>query len=140
MADCVFCKIVQNELPAAKVFENEHVVAFMDISQTTKGHTLIIPKKHAENIYELDEETASELFKAVPKIARAIKESLRPLGLNIVNNNEKEAGQAVFHYHLHLVPRYGKEDGFYINWQNHSSDYSFNDLEKMSEQIKQAFS
>ena len=102
--DCIFCKIVDGEIPSYKVYEDEVVLAFLDITQGTKGHTLVIPKKHVQNVYELDEEIASELFKRVPKIARAIKEAFHPIGLNIVNNNDKPL-QSVFHYHIHLIPR-----------------------------------
>lgn len=136
MSNCIFCNIVSNELPAAKVYEDDDVLAFMDISQTTKGHTLVIPKKHIENVYGLDEEIASKLFKVIPKIARAIKDELSPQGLNIVNNNGKQAGQAVFHYHIHLIPRYGEGDGFGVVWKDHSSQYSFEDLEEIASKIK----
>lgn len=140
MSNCIFCKIINDEIPAAKVYEDEHVLAFIDISQTTKGHTLVIPKKHVENVYGLDEETASNLFKVIPKIARAIKDEFQPEGLNIVNNNGKKAGQAVFHYHIHLVPRYGEGDGFGVVWKDHSSQYKFEDLEEMANKIKQNIS
>lgn len=133
--NCIFCKIINGEIPSAKVFENEHVLAFLDISQVTKGHTLVIPKLHEENIYELKPETAKELFSVVPKIANAIKEAYQPLGLNILNNNGKDAGQAVFHYHLHLIPRYGKGDGFGAVWKDHSSQYSIDDLKNIASTI-----
>ena len=84
MSDCIFCKIINDEVPSAKVFENEDVVAFLDISQVTKGHTLIIPKIHNENIYDLTPEIAAKLFAAVPLIARAIKEAFNPQGMNLL--------------------------------------------------------
>lgn len=130
--NCIFCKILNNEIPAAKVYEDEHVLAFMDISQVTKGHTLVIPKTHLENVYELDSETAGHLFSVVPKIANSIKKQLNPIGMNIVNNNGKDAGQAVFHYHLHLVPRYGKGDGYGLVWKDHSSQYKQADLQEIA--------
>ncbi|MEB1807996.1 MAG: HIT family protein [Bacillaceae bacterium] len=130
--NCIFCKIVQGEIPAAKVYEDEHVLAFMDISQVTKGHTLVIPKVHQEDIFELDEEVASHLFSVVPKIANSIKKQFKPLGLNIVNNNGEAAGQTVFHYHIHLIPRYGEGDGFGAVWKDHSSQYSFEQLQEMA--------
>lgn len=133
--NCIFCKIISGEIPSAKVFENEDVLAFLDISQVTKGHTLVIPKLHQENIFELKPETAKELFAVVPKIANAIKETYKPVGLNILNNNGKEAGQAVFHYHLHLIPRYGKGDGYGAVWKDHSSQYSSEELQKISNAI-----
>ncbi|MBU8880006.1 HIT family protein [Bacillus sp. FJAT-29790] len=136
MSDCIFCKIVNGEIPSAKVFENEHVVAFLDISQVTKGHTLVIPKIHKENVFELDAETARHIFEAVPKIAGAIKAEYSPLGLNILNNNGKDAGQEVFHFHLHLIPRYGSGDGFGAVWKSHQSDYTPADLQEIAGSIQ----
>lgn len=133
--NCIFCKIVKGQIPAAKVFENDHVLAFLDLSQVTKGHTLVIPKVHEENIYELKPSTAKELFSVVPKIANAMKEQFNPIGMNILNNNGSEAGQSVFHYHLHLIPRYGKGDGFGAVWKDHSSQYSKEDLQTIASSI-----
>lgn len=133
--NCIFCGIINGDIPAAKVFENEHVLAFLDISQVTKGHTLVIPKLHQQDIFELKPETAKELFSVVPKIANAIKETYTPVGLNILNNNGKPAGQAVFHYHLHLIPRYGKGDGFGAVWKDHSNQYSNVDLQQIAKEI-----
>ena len=99
MSDCVFCKIVKGEIPSAKVFENEHVLAFLDLSQVTKGHTLIIPKVHKENLFELTPEIAKNIFEVAPTIANALKETYQPIGLNAVNNNGEKAGQSVFHFH-----------------------------------------
>lgn len=134
--NCIFCKIINGDIPAAKVFENEHVLAFLDISQVTKGHTLVIPKLHQQDIFELKPDTAKELFSVVPKIANAIKETYAPLGLNILNNNGKPAGQAVFHYHLHLIPRYGKGDGFGAVWKDHSSEYTNENLQQIAKEIE----
>jgi histidine triad (HIT) family protein len=132
MSDCIFCKIINGEIPAAKVYENEHVLAFLDISQVTKGHTLVIPKVHKENVYELTEEIASNLFKEVPKLANAIKKAYSPIGMNILNNNGEHAGQSVFHYHIHLIPRYGEGDGFGAVWKTHNSDYSPEELKNIA--------
>ncbi|MBL4955109.1 HIT family protein [Neobacillus sp. OS1-32] len=132
MSDCIFCKIVKGEIPAAKVFENEHVLAFMDISQVTKGHTLVIPKVHKENLFELTPEMASNIFEVVPKIANALKTEFNPIGLNAVNNNGEKAGQSVFHFHLHLIPRYGSGDGFGAVWKNNQSDYTAEKLAEMA--------
>ncbi|MDP4083934.1 MAG: HIT family protein [Bacillota bacterium] len=136
MSDCIFCKIINGEIPAAKVFENEHVLAFLDISQVTKGHTLVIPKVHKENLFELTPEIASHLFEAVPSIANALKITFNPVGLNAVNNNGVQAGQSVFHFHLHLIPRYGKGDGFGAVWKNNQSEYTSQDYQIMAENIR----
>ena len=135
MSDCVFCKIVKGEIPSAKVFENEHVLAFLDLSQVTKGHTLIIPKVHKENLFELTPEIAKHIFEVAPTIANALKETYQPIGLNAVNNNGEKAGQSVFHFHLHLIPRYGEGDGFGAVWKNNQSDYSSLDLQQMAADI-----
>jgi histidine triad (HIT) family protein len=130
--DCIFCKIIAGEIPSFKVYEDNNVLAFLDITQGTKGHTLIIPKKHIKNIYDLDEETAANIFKVVPKIANALKKSFNPIGINIVNNNDKPL-QQVFHYHIHLIPRY-ENDGMKLstvnNYGKFSNDY-FNDTSKL---------
>ncbi|MBM7653756.1 HIT family protein [Neobacillus cucumis] len=136
MSDCIFCKIVNGEIPSAKVFENEHVVAFLDISQVTKGHTLVIPKVHKENLYELTPEIARNLYEVVPSIANALKKEFEPIGLNSINNNGADAGQSVFHFHLHLIPRYGKGDGFGAVWKNNQSDYTPQMLQDMAAKIQ----
>lgn len=135
MSDCIFCKIVNGDIPSAKVFENEHVLAFLDISQVTKGHTLVIPKVHKENLYELTPDIANNLFASVPEIAKALKSEYEPLGINLVNNNGEHAGQTVFHFHMHLIPRYGKGDGFGAVWKTNTSDYSPETLKEMADNI-----
>lgn len=135
MSDCIFCKIVKGEIPAAKVFENEFVVAFADISQVTKGHTLVIPKIHKENVFELTADMAKNLFEVVPTISNAIKKAYNPIGMNLVNNNGEKAGQTVFHFHLHLIPRYGEGDGFGAVWKSHQSEYSPDDLQQIATDI-----
>lgn len=135
MSDCIFCKIVNGEIPSAKVFENEHVLAFLDITQVTKGHTLVIPKIHKENLFELTPEIARNLFEVVPAIANALKKEFEPIGLNTLNNNGEHAGQSVFHYHMHLLPRYGKADGFGAVWKSNQSEYTFQMLEEMAANI-----
>lgn len=132
--DCIFCGIVNGEIPSAKVYENDHVYAFLDIGQVTKGHTLVIPKKHVQNVYELSEETAADLFREVPKLARAIRDQFQPIGLNLLNNNGEYAGQSVFHYHIHLIPRYGKDDGFGAVWK--TNDVSQEELADIAETIQ----
>ncbi|MBS4171892.1 HIT family protein [Bacillus sp. FJAT-49736] len=135
MSDCIFCKIINGEIPSAKVYEDEHVFAFLDISQVTKGHTLVIPKVHKKNVFELTPEIAGNLFEAVPKIANALNRAYEPIGMNLLNNNGEFAGQSVFHFHLHLIPRYGKGDGFGAVWKSHQDSYSSVDLQKISGDI-----
>lgn len=135
MSDCIFCKIINGDIPSAKVFENEHVVAFLDLSQVTKGHTLIIPKIHKENLFELTPEIAKNIFEVAPTIANALKTAYSPIGLNVVNNNGEKAGQSVFHFHMHLIPRYGEGDGFGAVWKNNQSDYTSLNLQQMAADI-----
>lgn len=136
--DCIFCKIINGEIPSAKVYEDEKVYAFLDISQVTKGHTLVIPKTHTKNIFETPSEVAKELFERVPKIANAIKDTYKPLGMNLIQNNGEAAEQSVFHLHIHLIPRYGEGDGYTPNWQTHNDDYQFEDLQKIASEIGSA--
>ncbi|MFD2208431.1 HIT family protein [Virgibacillus halophilus] len=133
--DCVFCKIINGEIPSAKVYEDEHVYAFLDLSQVTKGHTLVVPKTHTKNIYETPAEVAKEFFARIPKIANAIKKTYKPVGMNLLNNNEPPADQSVFHLHMHLIPRYGKGDGYSANWTIHEKEYTQNDLQQIAKDI-----
>ena len=107
--ECIFCKIARGEIPVIKVYEDENTLAFLDISPITKGHALIIPKKHVENMYTLDETTRNELFATTQKIAIAIKKGVEADGVNIGMNNEQAAGQAVFHAHVHIIPRHNND-------------------------------
>ncbi len=106
---CIFCKIISGEIPSYKVYEDDNVIAFLDITQATKGHTLVVPKKHKKNIYDIDEKTISDVYKTIPKIAKGIKKAFNPIGLNILNNNDAPL-QSVFHYHVHLIPRYDGDE------------------------------
>ena len=104
----VFAQILEGKMPAHKVFENEHTFAFMDIMPVSVGHTLIIPKTEAENIFDLDNGPGSEVFKTTKRIAHAIQASLKPTGLILTQLNGTDAGQTVFHYHMHIIPVYEK--------------------------------
>lgn len=123
MDNCIFCKIIKGDIPSAKVYEDENVYAFLDISQVTKGHTLVIPKAHHENLFELHPETAGPFFESVQKVAKAIQAAFSPKGLNLLNNNGETAGQTVFHYHMHLIPRYGRDDGFHPSFKESNGQY-----------------
>lgn len=135
MNQCIFCKIINKEIPGQILFENEHVLAFLDISQTTKGHTLVIPKKHAEDVFSMSEEDMCHVFSVVPKLANALKTTFNADGMNIVNNNKSVAGQTVFHYHVHLIPRYSTEDSFQINYTNNMSKYTPESLATLKEEV-----
>ena len=124
MSDCIFCQIVSGQIPSSKVYEDEEVLAFLDITQVTKGHTLVIPKHHYRNMLEMDAEAASSLFARVPKIAQQMREKLGASGVNIINNNEEAAGQTVFHTHVHLLPRFDESDGLKLTFETHEPDFA----------------
>lgn len=113
--DCIFCKLSSGEIPANALYEDEVVKVIFDLNPATKGHVLIIPKNHFDNIYSMDEDTAAHVFKVAVKIAGAMKEALGCEGLNIVQNNGEIAGQTVFHFHMHIIPRY-RGDSVKIGW------------------------
>ena len=115
MNDCIFCKIINKEIPADIIYEDDHVISFLDIKGLNPGHSLVIPKKHCANIYAFDSEIAQQVFTVVPAIARAIKQAVTADGINIGMNNEIAAGQAVFHAHIHVIPRY-TNDGYQL-WE-----------------------
>ena len=136
MADCIFCKIIAGEIPSSKVYEDDQVVAFLDISQVTSGHTLVVPKQHFRNLLEMDADSASQLFARVPDIARKVMKATGAKGMNILNNNEEIAGQTVFHTHVHLAPRYNETDGLQISFEAHEPDFPA--LAQLAEKIAQA--
>ena len=136
MADCIFCKIIAGEIPSSKVYEDDQVVAFLDISQVTPGHTLVVPKQHFRNLLEMDADSTSQLFARVPDIARKVMKATGAKGMNILNNNEEIAGQTVFHTHVHLAPRYDETDGLQISFEAHEPDFPA--LAQVAEKIAQA--
>ena len=105
MEDCIFCKIVRGEIPSFKVYEDEKVFAFEDINPISPGHTLIIPKRHAQDLWEIPEDDLAAVHVASKKIIKAIQDALQPSGVACVQLNGPGANQVVLHYHLHLVPR-----------------------------------
>jgi diadenosine tetraphosphate (Ap4A) HIT family hydrolase len=117
--ECIFCRIVSKELPASIVHEDDEVMAFMDVGAATKGHTLVIPKKHVKTVFELDAGTASAVFTAATRISKALRKAVKCDGLNLLVANEEAAGQVVFHLHVHLIPRYAGDDfGMEFRYKN----------------------
>lgn len=106
MENCIFCKIIAGEIPCTKIYEDDNFISFMDIKPTTKGHCLIVPKEHRETILEENIEIGGKLFAIIQKIASATKESMEASGMNIGINIGSDAGQEIFHTHIHLIPRY----------------------------------
>ena len=129
---CVFCKIINGEIPSYKIYETDTVMAFLDISQNTKGHTLVIPKKHIESIFDLDEQTGRDLFEAVIKTTNILKNKLGFKDVNLLNNNGSLAGQVVNHYHIHIIPRYGNDECYF---QESPHEPNFEELASLHKQI-----
>ena len=115
MSECIFCGIMAGRIPATTVYEDEHTLAFMDIGQVNPGHVLVAVKAHVENLYQLDEEQAGAIARASLRVARAIRDAFHPQGLSVYQANGAPAGQTVFHYHVHLLPRH-EGDGMTLIW------------------------
>ena len=130
--NCIFCKIAEGEIPSKTIYEDEKFRVILDLGPATKGHALILSKQHYANIFEIPEKEVGEAFILAKKIAGIIKEKLNCDGFNIIQNNEKTAGQTVFHFHIHLIPRYF-DDGQNINWQ--SQDVMQEELEEVKAKI-----
>jgi histidine triad (HIT) family protein len=136
--DCVFCKIIHGDIQtSSKIYEDETIFAFLSNGPVNFGHTLIIPKDHVENVYEAGEDTLARLGVAFKKIATAVKKATNADGINIITNNERAAGQVVFHLHFHVIPRYFN-DGF-KHWE-HTHDYKKGEVEAYAEKIREALS
>jgi histidine triad (HIT) family protein len=115
VSDCVFCKIINGQIPSAKVHEDGLTLAFMDIGEVNPGHVLVAVKPHVENIFGLDDKLAAAVFQTAARVARAVKKVYSPDGVTLYQANGPAAGQTVYHFHLHLVPRYAK-DGMHLTW------------------------
>lgn len=110
MADnCIFCKLANGEIPTRTLYEDEDFRIILDVGPLTRGHALILPKKHAENVFELDEETAGKAYQLAKRFGAKMVAALKADGINILQNNGRAAGQSVFHFHMHLIPRYVKD-------------------------------
>ena len=116
MSDCIFCKIANREIPSATLYEDEDFRVILDLGPASKGHALILPKAHAANIYEISDDMAAKAMILAKKMATKMTEALKCDGFNIVQNNGEPAGQTVFHFHMHLIPRY-EGDQVGITWK-----------------------
>ena len=112
MDNCIFCKIAGGEIPAATLYEDENFRVILDLGPASKGHALILPKAHAANIYEISDELAAKAMILAKKMAGKLRDALNCDGFNVLQNNEEPAGQTVFHYHMHLIPRYEGDNAF----------------------------
>ena len=130
--NCIFCKIANGEIPSKTLYEDEEFRVILDLAPATKGHALILPKSHYKNLYELPDETAAKVMKLAKKMATTMTEKLGCDGFNIVQNNNEVAGQTVFHFHMHLIPRY-ENDKQRISWN--PLEMTQDELEAVKNQI-----
>ncbi len=134
--NCIFCKIANGEIPSYTLYEDDNFRVIFDINPATKGHALVIPKEHFKNLFELDEQTASKALVVAKKVATILREELNCDGFNLLQNNEEIAGQTIFHFHIHLIPRY-KDDTFSFSTTHGKFDEVFatNLAEKVSKAL-----
>lgn len=134
--DCLFCKIIEGEIPSSKIYEDDDVLAFLDISQVTRGHALVVPKKHYDNFLSVDKDIMHKVMDVAQRIGQADIAVLGAKGVNILTNVNKEAGQSVYHFHVHVIPRYAKNEGIQITMkENDSKDLN---LPSIAELVKKA--
>ena len=131
--DCIFCKIAAGEIPSRKIYEDSDLIAIMDLNPTSKGHTLIIPKEHCTNIYDIDEDIAAKVMKTAKKLATKMTVALNCDGFNLLQNNGETAGQTMFHFHMHLIPRYKDADNNMLKFT--SVSFSDEEMDAIRDQI-----
>lgn len=129
---CIFCKIINGEIPAFKIYEDEYVLCFLDISQASEGHTLIVPKKHFENLFDVDQETLNHMAQAVKIVTNLLKEKLGVTDVNLLNNSGTNAGQTVTHLHFHIIPR---KEGDNINFSFQENEPNFDKLSQTQKKL-----
>lgn len=132
--DCIFCKIANGDIPSASVYEDEDFRVILDIAPAAKGHALILPKNHYSNVWELGQKESEKVMALAAKISAAQKKALGCDGINLLQNNGEAAGQSVFHFHMHLIPRY-ENDGVEIPWKTLS--YEEGEIEKVCASMKE---
>ena len=119
--NCIFCKIAAGEIPSETVYEDEQFRAILDLGPASAGHTLILPKAHFKDVTEISDEYAANVLKVAAKLGKAMKKGLGCEGFNLVQNNGEAAGQTVFHFHMHIIPRY-KNDTVNVTWKQNEAD------------------
>lgn len=133
--DCIFCKLASGEIPSNAIYEDEDFKVIMDLSPASKGHCIILPKTHAANVFELPDAYCEKVMKVAKKCAGVLMNVLKCEGINILQNNGEAAGQTVFHFHMHLIPRY-HDDKVEIKWNPSEAEY---DLKALAEEIRKGF-
>lgn len=131
--NCIFCKIANGEIPAAALYEDDMLKVILDRGPASKGHALVIPKNHFADLYELDDETASNVLKTAKHMAVKMREAFKCDGFNLLQNNGEVAGQTVFHFHMHLIPRY-ENDNVKLSWK--PGDITDEELKELADKIK----
>jgi histidine triad (HIT) family protein len=131
--DCLFCKIVAGEIPAEKIDEDEHTIAFMDINPWTRGHALVIPREHTPNLYEIPDDELAHTAVASKRLAKRMKERLGCDGINLLNSADPAAWQTVFHFHIHVIPRY-TDDPLRLPTRPHAGDPE--EIAKVAEELR----
>jgi len=133
MADCIFCKIVSGQIPSSKVYEDSQILAFMDAGQVNPGHVIVAVKPHVKTIYDLNTDLAAAVFRAAAKIAKAVKVSMQPAGMTLLQANEKAGWQTVEHFHIHVLPRH-LEDGVTFTWPAKNPPRA--ELDRLADRVK----
>lgn len=129
----IFCRIIAKEIPCYTLYEDDDVLAFLDIGQVTKGHALVLPKKHYKSFLETPKEVMHKVLDVAQEIANKEMAVLNAKGVNILMNCNEEAGQTVMHYHVHVIPRYGNDENMVVEFKEHDVNY---DLKELSELIR----
>ncbi len=136
MDNCLFCKIVNRELPSNVIYEDEHSLSFLDIAPANKGHALVVSKNHFTNILDIEQSELSQLMVAVQNVSKAVQKATKADGINLIQSSNSAAGQVVFHIHFHVIPRY-LNDGFKLQWPH--KKYEHNESIDFAENIKKFF-
>jgi histidine triad (HIT) family protein len=134
--ECIFCKIIKKEIQSQIVYEDDKVFAFLDIQPVNPGHTLVVPKKHSVNIFDIDEEELCEVYKAAKKLAPVIMKAVNAQGMNVSSNNGKVSGQGVMHMHVHMIPRFEGDGHKHWSHKKYNSGEAENIVKKMKELLK----
>lgn len=121
--DCIFCRIITGEIPSHKVYEDDETLAFLDINPATRGHTLVIPKQHAADLFEITPESAGAVTRTTQRVVQIMRKALQPDGVNVLQNNGPASGQVVFHYHVHVIPRWDGDRALGM-WRPGATDHA----------------
>ena len=128
MEQCIFCKIANHEIPGKIIYEDDVCMAFLDLSQTTDGHTLVIPKQHFDHILDVDPDILAHMMKVTQNVAKQIMNKMNAKGMNFVSNMNEVAGQSVQHFHIHIIPRYHHHESFDLKYSDRSDQVNLDDI------------